>query len=288
MDVARYVIVGAGRAGVGVGLALAESGLDVVFMTRRPVPWIGQVRACRAGDASLPRGAACFVLAVPDHVIPDVADAMIRDGMVTAESVVGHLSGALPSSIIPGEIAGRFSAHPLLSFPLPSPPRRMPAGTPVMVEGDPVGAGVATAALRKAGAVVAPITEARKPLCHAAAVAIANLPAVLLFPAADILRECGVPDALIAASRLLASAASNVAANPGPTALTGPFARGDIETIAANRAALESKDADLAYLYRELGIRLASLLRDNRTLSEAKWRSIIEMLRPAETGQTPK
>ena len=281
MEHADVVIVGAGRAGTGVGLAMAEAGTDVWFITRRPVPLVGPVRAVRMGAREAPRGRAMFIVAVPDQRIKETLSELVEAGHVTEESVVGHLSGALPSSVITDValVAGAFSAHPLHAFPPPSPPRRMPPGTTVMVEGDTAGVASATVAFAKAGAVVAHIDMSVKALCHAAAVLCSNLPAVLLFAAADLLKDCGVPDPVGAAARLLGSLAANLASAPGASTVTGPFVRGDVETVAQNIAALEARDSDAAQLYRMLGARLVDRLRINRVLSEAAWKAIHETLK---------
>ncbi|MBM4395644.1 MAG: DUF2520 domain-containing protein [Deltaproteobacteria bacterium] len=281
MEHADVAVVGAGRAGTGVGLALAEAGMDVRFITRRPVPMVGTVRAIRIGAREGPRGRAVFVLAVPDQRIPEVLAELVTAGHVNEESVVGHLSGAVPAGTLSAatRLAGRFSAHPLYSFPPPSPPRRMPAGTTVMVDGDTAGAACATIAFRRAGALVAPIEPGAKPLYHAAAVVTANLPAVLILAAADLFKECGVPDPLASAARLLGSVATNLANAPGASTVTGPFVRGDVETIARNISALDARDPDTATLYRLLGARLVDRLRVNRVVSEAAWKAIRETVK---------
>jgi predicted short-subunit dehydrogenase-like oxidoreductase (DUF2520 family) len=264
-----------------VGLALAAAGMDVTFLTRRPVPAIGPVRALPAGHRSLPRGRAVFVLAVPDHSIVPVLQDLASRGIVTSDSFVGHLSGALGSAILarPEGLAGVFSSHPLHAFPPPSPPRPMPAGTLVTVEGDGPGTACARLAFTRAGARVATIPASAKPLYHAAAVIASNLPAVLLWTASDLLRKAGIPDPVATTARLVGSFASNVTESPGMSSVTGPFVRADASTIASNLAALAATSPEAADLYRRLGVALSDRLRDERILSEAAWKTVLETLK---------
>ena len=106
-----------------------------------------------------------------------------------------------------------------------------------------------------------------------------NLPAVLIWIAAELFKDCGVPEPLATAAGLLGSVTSNLVASPGPSALTGPFVRGDAATVAANLAALAAKSPDLEGLYRSLGVRLADQLREGRILSEMTWQTLIETLK---------
>jgi predicted short-subunit dehydrogenase-like oxidoreductase (DUF2520 family) len=275
------IIVGAGRAGTGIGLALAMAGFPVTLVSRDAPRRVGPLDIRPYGDPTLPTGTAPWILAVPDRLIAATCRALHESGFLGASSVVGHLSGALPASILTdaiGPLAGRFSAHPLLAFPLPFPPRPMPHGTTVLIEGDPTGELVAHALFGAAGAETAAVDPARKPLVHAAAVLSANLAAALVWSAADALRDSGVPDPLKVSTRLLKSLVDNLGDRPDAAALTGPIARGDAPTVLANLAALEARDPSLGRLYRDLALRLADALRDAGTLPEVPWRTIREIL----------
>lgn len=273
----RVIIVGAGRAGTGIGLALAASGFPVTLVSREAPRRAGSLDVCPYGDPGLPRGTAAWILAVPDRLIAGTASTLHDQGFVGPSSVVGHLSGAMSSSILSdaaGPLGGRFSAHPLVAFPPPLPPRPMPFGTTVLIEGDPAGQAVAHALFAAAGAETAPVDPARKPLVHAAAVLAANLAAALVWSAADALRDSGVPDPLGVSTRLLRSLVDNLGDRPDAAAITGPIARGDTSTIIANLAALEARDPTLGRLYRGLALRLADALHDAGSLPEEPWRMI--------------
>lgn len=285
IDLAGTMIVGAGRAGVGTFLALHETGLSVRLFARAPA----------SSPASLPVESfdrlqdrpdqpTVFLLAVSDRAIVAVLRDLESCSCLRPGDVVGHLSGALPASILGGDdrstIGGRFSAHPLHAF-APTPTcLPMPRGTTVMIEGDPVGQKVARSIFSTAGAHVAPIRPEAKPLCHAAAVLASNLPATLLLAAAQGLADAGVPEPALTAGRLTASLLRNWAGNPHPEALTGPVARGDAATVTANLGALADYP-EIVRLYADLTQRLADVLRNANVLEGESWTRIHEAVTTA-------
>lgn len=274
-------VVGAGRAGVGIALALARAGRTVALHSRRfPAIRIPGV-ACLPEDAPRTRpGDAFVILAVPDRAIAGVAAAMAVRWRFTDGDRVGHLSGAQPSTVLADAGVPRaacFSAHPLHPFAPAEPASPMPQGTFVMVEGAGPAAADAMALFRQAGATVAPIAADRKPLCHAAAVLASNLPAALLLAATRSLDDAGVPDPPAAAARLASGLLANWVARPDPRALTGPVARGDAATVAANLRALDARPTARA-AYRDLSLLLAGELHAAGVLDEEGWNAVIQAL----------
>ncbi|MBL6974575.1 MAG: DUF2520 domain-containing protein [Deltaproteobacteria bacterium] len=281
MATETLIIAGTGRAGTGVGLALSRAGHAVTFVTSGEERPVGEVRALPPGHPEIPRDADWILLAVPDtHLVP-TARALAERGIAGAHTLVGHLSGALPSSDLDeaGTFAGTFSAHPLFSFPPRDPPVPMPEGTLVMLESGKDLWGHVSDLFNGTGARIVPLALESKALYHAAAVLCANLPFTLVYEAARLFEECGVPDPDRSAVALVQSAVSNQMAQPGPAALTGPFPRADISTIRRNLSALQYADPDVADIYRTLGDRMADLLGEHGTLSEEPWKSIKKTLR---------
>lgn len=275
------IVAGTGRAGTGTGLALANAGHAVTFVTTGEERLVGPVRALPLDQAHEVQGADWVVLAVPDaHLVP-AARTLAQAGIADAHTLVGHLSGALPSSDLleAGTFAGVFSAHPLFSFPPDSPPVPMPDGTLVMVESAADLLDRVSALFQGTGARIAPLDPEKKATYHAAAVLCANLPFTLVYESARLFEECGVPDPDGTALALLQSALSNQVADPGPRALTGPFPRADLDTIRRNLSALQFADPELADVYRTLGRRVADLLGRHGILMEEPWKRIRKTLK---------
>lgn len=287
-DPGPVFIVGAGKAGVALACGLRDAGFPARLVLRQPPVRDLPVPSLHLSSLTLPSNQpAVVLLAVPDRCLPEVADRILLQAEPDSRPVLGHLSGVLPSSELapgcPDRVAGRFSAHPLFAFPPPDPPLPVPGGVPFLVEGDRMGFAIAQALVLAIEGIPIPIDPTRKALAHGAAVLAANLPAELVFCAADLFQDLGVPDPERVAARLLRSLADNLEALPSPSALTGPLARGDSGTVEANLAALRQwagRSGDVPSLYRRLSLRLAARMRRSGLPGPTSaWRRLREVLR---------
>lgn len=269
-------IVGAGRAGLGVGLALARAGHDVRLYARhaRPVPpslplsvgeppeWLSHVEV--------------VLLAVPDDAITGVAAALAAAGLVRPGQTVLHLSGALGRDALRALAscgAALGSLHPLQSLSDPATAPQRLNGAVAAVEGDARAIVVATALARGLGMDPVPIAEAAKPSYHAAAVVAANFLVTLAATSQRLFVRAGLPPdgATRALATLMQGTLDNVRAAGPAGALTGPVARGDVETIRRHLAALDGADAELYRTLSRATLALASLDAERR-------RAIVEAL----------
>jgi predicted short-subunit dehydrogenase-like oxidoreductase (DUF2520 family) len=262
-------IIGAGRAGLSLGLALARADYVVRLHARRskPVP-----PPLTLSTGHLPAWLAevdVIILAVPDDAVPSVASELSASRWVTEPQVVLHLSGALDrEALSPLEPSGAAlgSLHPLqtLSDPATAPERLR--GAVATVEGDPRAVEAAAALARGAGMEPVHISAEDKPRYHAAAVVASNFVVALAGVAQRLFMDAGVPDdaARKALAALMAGALENVrVAGPG-AALTGPVARGDVETIRRHLEVLRGADAELYRTLSRAALDLAQLDPERR------------------------
>lgn len=266
-------IVGAGKAGVGLALALTDVPATLITLSTNKSK-IGPL-VCHPLERLKDRTsvARVVILAVPDKALVETLTRLINEGYISSSDVVGHLSGAMPSSIFATQdLAGYFSAHPLHAFAPVSQALPMPAGTAVMIEGTASKDAVAIFLAAKAKTAI--IDPANKPLCHAAAVAASNLPAALLLTSAKALSDAGVPQAELVAVKLANSLLANWERSPNINSLTGPMARGDLATIKSNLAALEGNPS-LQTAYKVLTKLLAAELEQEGML-DAKTAGLLE------------
>jgi predicted short-subunit dehydrogenase-like oxidoreductase (DUF2520 family) len=209
-------IVGPGRAGTSLALALTNAGWDVA-------PMLGR----RDDPADAAAGVDLLVLATPDDAVRDVARAV---GPV-ASTVVAHLSGARGLDVLaPHE--RRAAVHPLVALPTPEVGAKRLVGGWFAVAGDPLADEVVTALRGRSFTV----DDADRATYHAAAVIASNHLVALMGQVERLAAEVGVPlDAYLD----LASATLDNVAELGPgAALTGPAARGDEATIRRHLRAL--------------------------------------------------
>jgi len=127
------------------------------------------------------------------------------------------------------------------------------------------------------------IPSTLRALYHAAAVMSSNCLTALIYTAVMLMKEAGVDEAT--ARRALAPLARTSIANAlelGPmAALTGPIARGDIDTVRRHRAALEQVPAFAARLYSAAGLATLEIAR-RQGLSETQASAIEQSLTKGE------
>ena len=269
-------IVGGGRMGRGLALALGEAGERVELWSRREA----------GSPAEVLEGARTIILAVPDDAIGLVAGS-IRP-MVGADQVVLHLSGLHDrSALLPLETTGAAlgSFHPLQTIPDPTTAAARWRGAYAALEGDEraQAEGARLAALLGLHPIHLP--SGAKPLYHAAAVAASNYVVVLAALAARLAEQAGVPAA--DASRLylpmLQGAAENLQRASPVDALTGPIRRGDVATIRAHLSQLAP--ADRAW-YVALGLEALALAR-TAGLEAERGNAVERELRGEASGREP-
>jgi predicted short-subunit dehydrogenase-like oxidoreductase (DUF2520 family) len=211
-------IVGPGRAGTSLALALTKRGWKVA-------PMLGRTDdlAPAAADVDL------LVLATPDAAIADVAQAVEP----VPTTVVAHLSGSLGLGALTPH-PRRATMHPLVALPTPQlgAKRLVGAWFALSGQGDPLVRQVVDALYGRAFEVA----EDQRAAYHAAASIAANHLVALMGQVQRVADVAGVP---FQAYVELARAALDDVEDLGPVdALTGPVARGDEATVRRHVRAL--------------------------------------------------
>jgi len=266
-------VIGPGRAGVGLALALVQAGYTVRLHGRRkktvPKPLQLTVGAADEPPAWVAQ-AGVLILAVRDDAISPLAEALARAEAVRSDQVVLHLSGVQGqealASLVPSR-AALGSLHPLQTI---SDPERAPArlkGTWAAVEGMPRAVQAAEGLAQEVGMRPFRVSGKQKAIYHAGAVFASNYFVVVEAIAQRLLRHAGLSDAEAwqALRPLVEGTFENLTRQEPKDALTGPVARGDEATI---RRHLESLTRDDALLYRALG-RAALELAEKGGMDEA-------------------
>ena len=271
-------IIGSGRAGVGLALALARAEQGKRYDVRlhgRSKKAVPKPLSLTVGPQNEPPAwvaqAGIVILAVPDDAIRPVAEVLARAGAVRADQVVLHLSGAQGQEALGSLVGSRAalgSLHPLQTI---SDPEHAPArlkGAWAAVEGMPRALQAAEALARDLGMRPFHIPSKAKPIYHASAVFASNYFVVVEAVAQRLLRHAGLSDqeAWQALRPLVEGTLGNMIREQPLAALTGPVARGDQATI---RRHLESLTSDDAALYRALGRAALELAQKRGMMDEA-------------------
>lgn len=223
----RLVIIGPGRAGGAIGLASERAGHEIVgVLSRRPgmTTWPDL-----AWDRALPETDLAIV-AVRDDVIAEVSQriAPIVDGV----GVAAHLSGFTPVVALHllqarGVAVGGF--HPLQSLPDWETGADALAGAYVGIGGDPLAVDTLTHLASTLGMTEFRLDDRSRPAYHAAAAAAANFVVSSLAVAGDLFESAGIDPKV--SRPLVEHVVANVFEKGSAASLTGPIARGDIETV---------------------------------------------------------
>ena len=203
-------------------------------------------------------GADLLVVATRDAAIEPVADRLTRHTVPVPAAV--HLSGLTPVTALDplmGQGLATGSFHPLQTLPTPEAGAARLAGAYVAITAGPELHDTLEAFADSLGATPFALADEAKPAYHAAAAAAANFPLAVFAMAADLFKAADVPWDV---ARPLVEAVVANSFELGPrAALTGPVARGDVGTVAAQLEAVASVSPEWQMPFARLVELLASL-----------------------------
>jgi predicted short-subunit dehydrogenase-like oxidoreductase (DUF2520 family) len=233
--------------------------------------------------AELVPDAELLFLTVPDDRIEDVCCTLADRGLIAPRSVVVHCSGALPSGILHGasEAGARVAAiHPLQTFADPPEAVDKLAGAYCCVEGDAEALPVLCSLAESLGMHPLTVSAESKALYHAAAVTACNYLVSLQDIACDLVEAAGIQrkQAIPALLPLIRATVDNLESRGIPGALTGPIARGDVDTVRGHLEAMETATPDIVPMYRLLGRRAVELALHKGTLAPDDAERLKELL----------
>jgi len=282
---ASVAVIGAGRMGQGIALALSRSGTPVRLLGRTPKP-VPAPLTVEVGEWEAACAASDIVLvATPDAVIPSIAERLGSGGAISSRQAVLHLSGllgweALASLRPTGAALGSF--HPLQTIADPGTAAERFRGAFAGVEGDPRAVEAGRGLAEALGMTAVEIPAAAKAIYHAGATLVANYSVALVGMAVRLAIQAGVPAEM--APRLylplLHGAVNNLDRLPPAGALTGAIRRGDLDTVRAHLASLEADDR---LVYAAVGLEALLLAREAGLGAETA-AAIERLLRAELTG----
>jgi len=252
-------VVGTGRAGSVIGAALKRAGHQVKACTA--VTDLSKLRA----EALLPGVAILSIeetvadrdlilLSIPDDVLAQVVSGLAATNAVSPGTFVMHLSGRYGIEVLrPLTELGclPLALHPVMTFTGTSIDLNRLSACPFGVTTHPTLRPVAETLVMEMGGEPVWVPEASRSLYHAALTFGANNLMTLVNQTSELLESAGItnPEALVAP--LLSASLDNALRN-GDSALTGPIARGDAETVREHLRVLANFDPAVTQAYRSL------------------------------------
>jgi predicted short-subunit dehydrogenase-like oxidoreductase (DUF2520 family) len=263
--VKRTAVIGPGRVGTALGLALVAAGYEVIAVAGRGAAALEEFArripsAVPMSVADAGRAAQLVIVAVPDDVLAEVIRTAARDDGVAEGSRWVHVSGGHGTDVLrPVRLAGAAVAacHPAQTFPDPDTGLAALPGASWAVTAAESDLGWARVLVTDLRGSPVTVPGRSRTLYHAGLTVGSNATATVVTLARDLLLGAGVEDPGAFLGPLVTTTAAN-AAESGAAALTGPVRRGDAGTVAAHLAELretlpEAVDAYLALSRLALG-----------------------------------
>lgn len=256
----RIGMIGAGRAGNAMAVALSSRGYTITYVYDRSEPAAERLASrtgCRIASepGEVARGADVVFITTTDSEIPGVCREIVGSGVELRGKKIVHMSGALSLealSVAAREGCSVLCIHPLQTFAdIEAAVNSLPGSTFGVTCGDPE-APWAEGLVEDLGGRMLRVDDRDKVLYHAAAVVACNLLTMIEHAAQDLYMRIGLTEeeARDAFMPLVRSTVENIGRLGPVEALTGPLARGDRETIRSHLEGLERLDPEFAELYR--------------------------------------
>lgn len=253
----RVAVLGPGRVGTAVALALPWPAYEVVAVAGRGPAALAAFAAAVPAAAVLPAAAAAraadlVLVTVGDDAVEPLARQAAAAGAVGEGSRWVHTAGALDHDALrPVALAGGRTAacHPAVTFPDAATGVRLLPGAAWAVSAAEPDLGWARVLVTDLGGSPVTVPGPSRALYHAGLVVGANGTSSVVALARDLLLGAGVgdPAAFLAP---LSAAAADEASRRGVAALTGPVRRGDAGTVGRHldRLATDLPEAVEAYV----------------------------------------
>jgi len=282
-------IIGAGVVGTAVGHLLSRSGCTIKSVVARSLDraekaagFIGEGTP-GTDPVEAAKGAAWVLITTPDRAIKETCDKVAAAGGFDRGCLVVHFSGALGSDVLASarDAGARVvSIHPIQSLASVKEAVENLPGSYFSIEGDPAAMSEAREIVKYLSGMVVEIPSDRKALYHAGAAIASNYLVTVVDFAMTAYEALGMDrrEALKAVMPLIRGTVNNIERVGVPDALTGPVARGDVETVKGHIEALKKAMPDMVRLYCELGKHAVSVGRAKGTLSAGDADRLLEIL----------
>jgi len=278
-------VVGAGRAGTAMAVALRRAGHEVVAASAVSQASLSRIsrnlpQARVLAPEQVVEAADLVLLTVPDDVLPGLVGGLAATGTRVEGRLLAHASGRHGLAVLdPAVRAGALplALHPVMTFTgRPDDADKMTGISFGVTAPEPLRT-VAEALVVEMGGEPVFIAEDKRGIYHAGLATAANYLVTLVAAASDLLAAAGVADPGRMLGPLLGAALENALAL-GDLALTGPVARGDAETVAAHVEVIAAVAPEMLGAYLALARLTADRALAAGTLTSADAQRLLGVL----------
>ena len=280
-----FSIIGAGKVGTSLGLALVSKGFKLKYISdcnpdaRRQARRVIKKGQTTGDNRLATKAAEINFICVPDGSIRNVVKEL--SNLDLGGHYVFHTSGAVSSRVLrplARQGAHVASFHPVQTVATTRPDPDIFRGIFFSLEGEAKAVELGQSLAEKLQSGVILISPANKPLYHLACSMASNFMVVLLSEVKDLFELLGLDEkaCLEVMYPLLTRTLLNIKELGCEQSLTGPILRGDLKTVKEHLRALSSKP-DLEKLYRLMSME-ALKMAEKRGLSSDKVKALKHLL----------
>ena len=299
-DSPPVAIVGAGAVGSALGRGLVACGYRVEAVLNRTresaqalADRVGASVAAASVDA-LPADVRLVLVCVPDDAISDVAEALAALDHAWPDTIVAHTAGAKTAAVLDPLAergAATMSFHPMQTFAPDTSPEAF-EGIVVGLEGVPRALAAGETLAHALGAEPVRLTAEEKARYHCAAALASNGLVALLSVVEEVFgtdRANETSAAVDLVGPLVKRTWANLEEGTPEGVLTGPVARGDVETVQAHIDALRTATPHLVPLYAALSTEMVRVAVRGGHLAPGLAEALLALLREAtDEGAEPE
>lgn len=290
-------IVGAGAVGRVLAERMHEAGyplLGILSRTREHAEGLARTVGARVHSEKLhhlPPETRLVACCVPDGALAEVGLQLSRVSHPWEKTVVFHTSGALAAGVLhplADEGARIFSFHPLQAITSESETSVLD-GVYAGVEGGPAAAAVGIELAVNLGMRYLVLSAEDKPRYHLAASMASNFLVTLQALVQNVLLSLDVDRATAqeVMAPLIQGTLRNLGTSMPEDALTGPIARGDLETVHRHGLALRQHFPHLVPVYAALALETVTLAVRSSKLGAGRAEEMVDLLNKLVTTPIP-
>lgn len=289
----NIAIVGAGTVGSVLGRILADNGeriVAVVSRSMRSARAAGKFLRCKTVStslAALPPRTDLVYITTPHAAVEEVAYKLATVAHLNFRRLlVCHASGMLTAEVLKPlaqKGATVFSFHPLQTFPRDfSPKEILPTARNIWygVDGTPKAIGKAKQLARRLSGKVIVIRPEMRVLYHAACVVASNHLTTMLWVLEQLFRTMKTSERQFYPifEPIIRATLHNVARTSPAQALSGPIARGGVETVEQHFAALRRFAPEVIPYFSTLSAETTRLAEAKGSLDRTKAQALYDVI----------
>jgi predicted short-subunit dehydrogenase-like oxidoreductase (DUF2520 family) len=289
----NIAIVGAGKVGQTLGRILVDNGNHVVAVisrTKTSAVRGGRFLRCRIVSTTLdaiPANVNLVFIATPHDVVPEVAEELSQvDTLPFSRISVCHASGMLSAATLePVRRRGAkvFSFHPLQTFPRDFAPKDIVVhgrGIYYGIDGDNSSLRVARQLAARLEGKTVVIPPEHRTLYHAACVVASNHLTTMLSVLEKMFSSLRTKEKSFypVFKPIVLATLNNVEKTSAARTLSGPVARGGVETVAGHLEAIRTLTPDLLPYFLSISRETIRLAVEKGSLSPVQERQMLDLL----------